>query len=478
MSIAERSGAWLSSPARVVAAIVTLVLAAFSATGFLAVRTLESQLTERLDSQLSDEALTTRAIVESLSTTELNRLGGARRPSGTTALVVLDSSGKPVYVEPVERPGNRRLAPSAEGLNVRGGGDPFTVDGHSSVDFRAVAVPTSTGFTIVVAAPLDELHDTVRELAGRIALLSGIAFVILAGLVWLVINNANRQVDKLVDRATRIGHGDLTSRAESGGSGTAGRLSEALDDMTEQLEVAFAAREESEARLRQFAADASHELRTPLTHVRGYAELLSSGRAVTDEERSRAVERIESEARRMAGLVEDLLMLARLDQHPQVRAEAIDLGSLLTECVTDARTVDGDRPLTLTVPPDEVTVHGDEARLRQVFVNLLANVRVHTPTGTTAQVSLSRLDGDAVVVVHDDGPGMSPEAAAQAFDRFYRSERSRSRSSGGSGLGLSIVRSIVEAHGGTATLTSELGAGTTTTITLPASTDSNGADPK
>lgn len=470
MTDTRRTGSVLSTPGRVVTAIVALIVAGVTAIGFIAVRTLEAELVDRIDSQLTAEALTTRAIIESLTGDELTRLDETGRPSATTALVVLDASGRVIHAEPVERPGNRELAPSISSGVVEGRRGPFTVTDDGPVDYRVVAVPTSTGLTVAVAAPLDETHDTVATLAGRIALVSTVAFVVLAVLVWLVIRNANRQIDQLADSAARIGHGDLSTRVDQPARGTAGRLSQALNDMTEQLQAAFAAREDSEGRLRQFAADASHELRTPLTHVRGYAELLRSGRATTEEGRQRAVGRIEAESRRMTDLVEDLLLLARLDQHRPLRSEPVELNGLVSDCFHDASSTDSTRHLSLHLPAEPVVVNGDEARLRQVMTNLLANVRAHTPAGTTATVRLEANGGTATMVVHDNGPGMAADAAAHAFDRFYRAESSRSRTSrdgGGSGLGLAIVSSIIAAHGGTVSLTTSPGEGLATTITLP-----------
>lgn len=479
MTNTRRPTTLLSSPGRVVGAIVVLIVAAFTATGFIAVRTLEAELVDRLDSQLADEALTTRAIIESLTGDELTRLDEASPPSSTTALIVLDASGKVIHTEPVERSGHRELAPRVSGGTVEGRQGPFTVTDRS-IDYRVVAVPTSTGLTVVVAAPLDELHNTVATLAGRVALVSAVAFAALAVLVWLVISNANRQIDQLVDSAARIGRGDLGTRVEPTGRGTAGRLSHALNDMTAELQAAFTAREESEGRLRRFAADASHELRTPLTHIRGYAELLRSGRAPTEEDRARAARRIEAEARRMTDLVEDLLLLARLDQDRPLRSDPVELNALLADCVHDASSADPTRHLSADLPAEAVIVTGDEARLRQVMANLLANVRVHTPAGTTATVTLERNDGHATIVVDDDGPGMTDDAASHAFDRFYRSESSRSRttSSGGSGLGLAIVRSIVTAHRGTVSLRTGPGQGLATIIILPLRRDADFPSPR
>jgi len=298
--------------------------------------------------------------------------------------------------------------------------------------------------------------------------IGGTALGVLAVLIGAVVVASNRQTDHMVDIATRIGAGDLTARVDDlPPHGPGRRLGIALNEMLHRLEAAFSAREASEDRLRRFAADASHELRTPLTHIRGYAELLRSGAAAEPADRERAITRIEAEAERMTGLVEDLLLLARLDQHDPPRTEAVDLVAIVTEAVADARAVEPRRPLSLRLPDRPVVVRGDEPRLRQAVTNLLANVRTHTPPDAAASVALAAHDDGATITIADHGPGFSPEAASRAFDRFYRSEDSRSRSTGGSGLGLAITHAIVQAHGGTIGLRSAPNEGATFTIALP-----------
>ncbi len=224
--------------------------------------------------------------------------------------------------------------------------------------------------------------------------------------------------------------------------------------MLDQIEVAFVqqhqaldAKAHSEDRLRRFVADASHELRTPLTAVRGYADLYQAGGLAEPAELDAAMGRIGTESRRMGVLVEDLLLLARLDQGRALRRDPVDLSRICTEAVADARAVEPDRPIVGAIEP-AIQVTGDEDRLRQVIGNLLANVRVHTPAATPVEVIL-RQDGDrAELRVVDHGPGIDPEHASRVFDRFFRADPGRSRERGGSGLGLSIVASLVDAHGG------------------------------
>jgi two-component system OmpR family sensor kinase len=242
--------------------------------------------------------------------------------------------------------------------------------------------------------------------------------------------------------------------------------------MLGRLEVAFAEQEASEQRVKRFAADASHELRTPITTIRGYAELYRQGGLSDDEALSRAMARIEGESARMGHLVEELLLLARLDQERPLDREPVDLGRIVADAAADHEAVSPDHPLVLRIgdPGAGPVVAGDEAALRQVVANLLANVRVHTPPGTSTTVELGRDDGAdppaAVLVVADDGPGLRPDQVDRAFERFHRGDPSRSRDTGGAGLGLAIVDAIATAHGGTVEVDGE-GPGARFTVRLP-----------
>lgn len=236
--------------------------------------------------------------------------------------------------------------------------------------------------------------------------------------------------------------------------------------MFERIEESFREKSESEERLRRFVADASHELRTPLTSIRGYAELAGRGGEEHPEDTARALQRIDEQSRRMSSLVEDLLMLARLDQHPELELERVDVAAIAREAVDDNRVIDTRRRYEIEATP--AIVDGDPLRLRQVVSNLLANARMHTPEGTTVWVRVSKNGDRAILEVSDNGPGLSPEAAEHAFERFYRADKSRSRALGGSGLGLSIVNSIVGAHSGKASASTRPGGGALFRIELPA----------
>jgi two-component system OmpR family sensor kinase len=248
------------------------------------------------------------------------------------------------------------------------------------------------------------------------------------------------------------------------GEGEIARMGRAFNGMLAQIETAFAQRARSEERLRSFLADASHELRTPLTSIRGYAELLRKD-ALTDEEaRDRALSRIEKEAARVGTLVGDLSVLAREGQGPEPVYYRVDLAAVAAEAVADASTIDADRRIELTTD-GEVPVAGDDARLEQLVHNLLGNALSHTPAGTPVEVGVTVRGDKAVLRVHDQGPGLTPEQASRVFDRFYRGDAD-SRD-GGSGLGLFIVASLARTFGGQATVESAEGQGATFEVTLP-----------
>jgi two-component system OmpR family sensor kinase len=236
--------------------------------------------------------------------------------------------------------------------------------------------------------------------------------------------------------------------------------------MLAQIERAFAERKASEDRLRRFLADASHELRTPLTSIRGYAELFRRGARQREEDLAKSMRRIEDESARMCVMVEDLLLLARLDQDRPLERAPVDLVALAADAVEDGRASDGGREITLEASPP-VLVLGDEARLRQVAANLVANAVAHTPPGTPVTVRTAMDGGDGILEVADRGLGLSPEQAERAFEPFYRSDPSRDRATGGAGLGLAIVAAIAKAHGGRVRVESTPGGGATFRVFIP-----------
>ena len=333
---------------------------------------------------------------------------------------------------------------------------------------RVSVQPTGHGeVVLIVGEPLGDVDDTLDHV---LLIEAAVTATVLAAMIalglWLI-QLGLRPLRAIERTAGAIAAGDLSQRVARAEPKTeVGRLGLALNAMLGQIESAFEARRASEARLRRFVADASHELRTPLAAVRAYAELFERGAASRPADLARSMEGIEQEAARMGVLVDDLLLLARLDEGRPLLRDPVRLDEVVREAVETARAVDPDR--TIELRADAATVTGDRERLRQVIDNLLANVRAHTPAGTSASVSLALEDGDAVVRVADRGPGLPGDERERVFERFYRGDPSRARASGGTGLGLAIVAAVVEAHGGTVAAGSAPGEGTTFTISIPA----------
>ena len=300
---------------------------------------------------------------------------------------------------------------------------------------------------------------------------------LLAGAAYAVVRTSLRPLREVEQTAAAIAGGDLSLRVPRQDDRTeVGRLALAFNSMLGRIETAFGAQQESEAqaresegRMRRFVGDASHELRTPLTSIRGFAELYRQGAVPPGPELDRVMGRVEGEAARMGQLVEEMLLLARLDQQRPMDSKPVDLLQLTADAVHDAQAVDPGRPIRLEVQDggEAPVVLGDEARLRQVLVNLLGNAVTHTPAGSPVAVHLRTADSQALVEVADCGPGLTPEQASHVFERFYRADSARNRASGGSGLGLSIVRAVVEAHGGRVGVRSTRGEGATFLVELP-----------
>jgi len=345
------------------------------------------------------------------------------------------------------------------------GSKPFTIEAPGA-DFRVATtvLPSSLG-SVIVAQSLSDFDKTTRQI--------GIVFLIIGGLVLLFIAFASRQViklsmkplEKIEATAEKIAAGDLSARLENFEPDTeVGRLSTSLNQMLSRIEESFAARTESESKLRRFVADASHELRTPLTSIRGFAELHRQGAVPEGEKTKELISRIEKESMRMGSLVEDLLMLARIDQSREIVMADVDLSTLIKEAVTSAQVAGPEHPITSDIAHD-VHTQGDSDKIYQVVTNLLANARAHTPAGTAIHVATYSADDGTYVTVADKGPGLSAEDQQHIFERFYRVDTSRQRSSSdGSGLGLSIVDEVMKAHGGSVSVSSEPGNGATFTL--------------
>jgi two-component system OmpR family sensor kinase len=351
--------------------------------------------------------------------------------------------------------GTFRPDPSA--VIVGSKGDP---DG----EYRTVAVTVPQG-PLYTALSLNPTNDTLSSLR-RVELLASLAvLLVMGGLALWVVRRGLRPLRDMAETADAIASGDLARRVpEEPQSTEVGRLGVAFNQMLTQIEGAFAEKSASEERLRQFVADASHELRTPLTSIRGYTELLRRG-GITDEAGVRkALQRVEEEATRMGGLVEDLLLLAELDRGRPLRAEPVDLHRICADAVDDSNAVDHGHLLSLQ-DGGEVVVLGDPERLAQVVHNLVRNALAHTPADTKVVVSAGVELDLGVIRVIDSGPGITPEEARRVFDRFYRGDPSRSGA--GTGLGLAIVRAIAEALGGSAKVISPPGGGSSFVVSFP-----------
>ncbi|HUI01968.1 MAG TPA: ATP-binding protein [Acidimicrobiales bacterium] len=416
---------------------------------------LRSYLFSQVDSQLQDDAIPIGTQVADA----LNRPFGRARvvPPPGLWVQVRDRSGN-VYGAEEAYP----LAPPALPLQLPGSGSASSTSvlfnaqsgGSSPVEYRVLAEPLDIGGgasgTVVVAIPLNDLHHTLDRLVLIEMLVSAAVLVGLGAVAWWVVRRGLRPLDEMTATAGAIAAGDLSQRVEAADAHTeVGQLGQALNTMLSGIEGAFAARAASEDRLRRFLADASHELRTPLTSIRGYAELFDRGARDRPEDLATSMRHIREEANRMSVLVDDLLLLARLDRQRPLTLEPVDLADVVRRAVDAARVSAPERTVSLEVT-GAGTVLGDADRLRQVADNLLANAVQHTPAGTAIDV---RLHGDGAQVrleVTDHGPGVPPGEQANIFEPFRRADPMRARATGGAGLGLTIVSAIAHAHRGTA----------------------------
>jgi two-component system OmpR family sensor kinase len=492
---------------KLVAILLLLVIAALAGSGVAATATMRSYLLGRVDAQLKSVAG-----VQPVDGDGGHGKGGSN-PGGrdpgrqqlpsSYVVEVTDASGAavagPDTTSPDPNAGLPRWPHLTAAESKAQGSHMLTVDGtDGSGRWRVLAVPRTGGEpgTLFVAQSLSDLESTVSRLTLLLAVIGAGAVLVLAGVGYVVVRASLRPLRRVEQTAAEIAAGDLTQRVPVADPRTEiGQLSSALNTMLVEIEAAFAARAASEAaarrsedqmrvsetaarrseeRMRRFIADASHELRTPLTSIRGFAELYRQGAAVADDDVRRLMTRVEDEAKRMGLLVEDLLMLARLDQQRPLAQSPVDLLALAADAVHDASAVDRSRRIALEVqntdPPPIVI--GDEPRLRQVLANLVGNALRHTPAGTPVTVTVGTgIDERAAPVVRlavvDQGPGMSDQDAARIFERFYRADESRSRSDGGTGLGLAIVAALVARHGGTVAVQTAPGVGATFRVELP-----------
>ncbi len=453
----------------VLAALAAAGLAAAAAATYLSER---SFLIARVDRTVAGSG---RALAEqisrrgSLDPTDLDQLAST---APGVYLGVINRGGtvrwSPIGLRPDETPPPEPRLPARLRLPSRGHGSTLGLGAvRGGARFRARLEALFNGETLVVAAPLGEVDANLHHLLLIEAL---VALAVVAGVVglglWLV-RLGLRPLGRIEQTAGAIAAGDLTRRIEIADERTeVGRLGSALNAMLGQIEQAFAERTTSERRLRRFVGDASHELRTPLAAVQAYAELFDRGARDRPEDLARSMAGIEREAKRMGVLVDDLLLLARLDQGRPLERQPVDLSDVAGEAIEAAHILEPERPLEL-LAAQPVHVLGDAERLRRVIDNLLANVRAHTPPGAPARVRVASNGSEAIVEVIDEGSGLDDEAAAHVFERFFRGDPSRSRDAGGAGLGLSLVTAIAAAHGGSVEVGRADGTGAIFRVSLP-----------
>lgn len=451
---------------KIAAAMAVLLIVAVAIIGFVTVQTVSNHLTGQVDESLHD--FIEQGLREVPSGDPAEGVG-----YNEFAIMVFDESGE--LVDSIAS--GYKDAPYAlpDISTPPTGGGFYTVEStDGEVKYRAVT-GTVTGtvngqtikYTVVVATSMESVEATISTLT-RTVVVTGLVVAAIGILAaWIITRRGLRVVDHMVADAEHVATGNLGHRITAADPRTEmGRLSLALNRMVSRLTDAITQRDRQHERLRQFVADAGHELRTPLTAIGGYVQLYESGATPQGEKLDRAMSRIGSENARLAKLVDDLMVLSRLDEEVGGDRELVELSQLAQDAVDDAEVADPTHPVTLHAR-EAITVVANEGQLRQVLVNLLTNARVHTPQGTPIDVSVAQGDGWAIMRVADHGPGIPAEHRQKVFDRFYRADASRSRATGGSGLGLSIVSSIVAAHGGEIRLDSEPGEGTSIEVRLP-----------
>ncbi|MFK0041222.1 ATP-binding protein [Paenarthrobacter sp. NPDC090517] len=477
---------WKSASLRsqLVAIIMGLLLLALAATGAGTLTLVKSYLQGQVDDKLK------AAVALAQDQQSFDRLAQPNPAPPTDSTVPTDYS-LTLYVpglEPYPFGGSQSDRPAIANITAAEaklrGNSPFQVRGTAGTNWRVVAIGvTANGQNgvVIIGLPLTPV-DKVMEHAVLVVVGVGLLTLVLAFFIatWTVARSF-RPLAKVEKTAAAIAAGDLSRRVEVDNPHTeVGRLGGSLNAMLAHIEASFAARAASEGRMRRFAADASHELRTPLVTIRGFSELYRHGALATKEDVAMAMGRIESEAKRMGSMVEDLLMLARLDEQRPLQLKPVDLQLLAHDAVVDTKASCGDRSITLTgldgAAPTAAPVQGDEAKLRQVIGNLVGNALRYTPEGSPIELAVgvrnTPTGSVSVIEIRDHGPGIPESETNKIFERFYRADTSRTRETGGSGLGLAIVAAIVSSHGGTVQVAETDGGGATLVVSLPFHEDS------
>ncbi len=459
----------LSLRARLIAVVTGLLVVALLLTGTVTLLVLQRVLVAQTDEQLRTAIQTSFAQQAWIGSSTDDG-----RPSDYVVQVCA-ADGTPLY------PGQDDPQPPVVLRNITAGwvqekrGQTVTVQADDGHDWRVIAVPVQNqpGVSVAIAKSLEPVDHTLKDVAAYFVLVGLVVVVACVVLGAYGVRRAFKPLREVEAVAAAFGGGDTTRRVSPQPAGTeVGRLGAAINGMLDGIETSLAAREASEGKMRRFVADASHELRTPLSAIRGFAEMHRMGIVRKEADVTTAFSRIESEATRMGGLVEDLLVLARLDEQRPMRRDPVDLFAIVADARHDARALAPDRTVTVTgvdgAPPRPVVVTGDEAKLRQVLANLIGNALRHTPAGTPVELGVGQRDGWAVWAVVDHGPGIPPEDASRVFERFWRADSSRQRGAGGgAGLGMAIVAGIVQAHGGAVRVVQTPGGGATIEVALP-----------
>ncbi|MEV4582304.1 ATP-binding protein [Nonomuraea jabiensis] len=446
--------------AKLIAGLLVLLALSCAAVGIATSVAMENFLIGRLDQQLAVYGVRFAASLEHDEDTRGQPRGtfGARLVDGrvTHAAVVSQEGATPLRL-------SHRDEETLAVLPVDG--PPRTVDLSGLGDYRVEAALGLDGDVLITGLSLHGVEETLERLQlFELVMFSGaLAAAGVAGVVWVRL--ALRPLQRIATTARKVselplafGEVTLAERVPDTDPRTeTGQVGAAFNRMLGHVESALGRRHAVEQRLRVFAADAGHELRTPLAAIRGHAELALRGDAPMPEEVRRALSRIDAESARMSELVDELLLLARLDEGRPLAREEVDLTRLAIEAAGDARATAPGHHWRLELPEEPVTVTGDPLRLHQVIANLLSNARIHTPEGTTVTVAVRRLPAETQVIVKDDGPGISPSLQEEIFERFSRVDPGRSRASGGAGLGLAIVRAVMAAHGGSVDVRSRPG---------------------
>ncbi|MDR7235207.1 HAMP domain-containing sensor histidine kinase [Agrococcus sp. BE272] len=469
---------------RLLVVVVALFALLTAAVAIASVMTMRVVLETRVDEQLTEIASRTATDVErALATGTQAPLDPRTAPTAT--LIAIEQGGDLRQAFILTSIGQQLALSAADERVVLGTGSDGIVNESLPTygSYRVIAHDVGGGARVIVGLSMSETNQTLAALAFVIAVAAFAAVTIVLLLGDMIIRRALRPLTSVIATTERIsqlplasGTAQLTNRVRiEEPASEVGRVQESMNRMLNHIEQAFEARSASERRVRQFVADASHELRTPLAAVRGYAEITRKHDGDLRPDTRESLERIEAAAQRMQALVDDLLLLARLDEGRELERGEVDLSLLVIEAVADAQAAGRSHPIALELPEEPVVVAGDPLRLQQVVANLLANARVHTPEGTPVDVSLRTEGEEAVVEIVDAGPGIPDELQQTVFQRFARGDTSRSRATGSSGLGLAIVEALVDAHGGTIALESEPGR-TAFTVRLPLWRQAAGSD--